>query len=257
MGADSYDAYFAKDASSEALIAEFQKINAPFVWQAESNLFPDFDTLPPWTKKHYPYPNDNGKSPYKFLNFGGWVGNASSAFKIFDEIQSIMRNCSIYCEAASGIGRWAHHDQHAAQLLFASQSYLGKAIPKQVVDYQNAMFHAAWPKCDSLSKRTDGNFVVRETGKSPLMIHLNGDAKFNCPNMYNDTWFLDDQHKPQLRANTSRLRTVLMLSLYPDNKRAELVDAESICPNIWNNTFMRSSMNTWRDQIIKKRYKPM
>ena len=118
-GSDAYDAYFLKGATPSAILRAFARKNATFLWSAEVNLFPSFEVLAPWAKSAYP--NSTSSSPYKYLNYGGWVGDAPAVCEVLTRVGNVMKKCGQYCEGALGNGQRSHHDQHAAQLVYAAQ----------------------------------------------------------------------------------------------------------------------------------------
>lgn len=250
LGSDAYDAFFLKGASPGAILRAFHRTNESFLWSAEVNLFPDFKVLPSWAKRAYP--NISNATPYKFLNYGGWIGDASAVCDVLTAVSSVMKKCGKYCEGATDNGLRSHHDQHAAQLVYAAQHNEKLHAPPQGLDFDNHFFHAAWPKCESILKSADGTLKVNETGRAPFMLHLNGDAKFLCPDMYSDAWFASKNSSSNHHAEAP-MSTTVRLSQYGGHQTSSIVDAESICDGIWSDHLLKS-VREMRSEIIRNRY---
>lgn len=188
LGADGYDTIFLPLASNQEIIRKFSRTGADFVWSAERNLFPDYTVLPSWLKDKYP---NITNSPFKYLNFGGWVGTLEACCATLSDVAAIIDDCGPFC-AHSG-SSFARHDQHAAHIALGGKQWMSSKRFKVVLDDKNSIFHPAWPDCKDFVT-LPGNNVRLMNGQMPLMLHLNGDSKFACPEKILHTGMILSRH---------------------------------------------------------------
>ena len=96
---------------------------------------------------------------------------------------------------------------------------------------------------------------MKETGARPFMLHLNGDAKFLCPDMYSDAWFATNNRSANRRVDAPKRRTVRVTRYGGGIGASRMVNAETICGNIWEEELLES-VRKMRSDIIQRRYHP-
>jgi hypothetical protein len=83
---DSLDAFFL--SNSDEILEKFRLFGAPLVFSAEQNL--NLSEVSTWTKfQRYLVLMKNRPKPYRFLNAGGWIGEAGTMLQILDKIVAL------------------------------------------------------------------------------------------------------------------------------------------------------------------------
>ena len=117
LGADAYDTLFSASSKPQDILKTFSKFKEDFVWSAESNMWHPFSSLPPFVKKAYSIRKPT-KYPYRFLNYGGWIGKSKEACRILKLGASQLENCQLCRCRSSTDCKLPQQDQGAAHIVF-------------------------------------------------------------------------------------------------------------------------------------------
>jgi hypothetical protein len=224
LGADAFDTLFSAHSKPQNIVNSFSKFNSKFVWSAERYMWPKFTTLPPFVKKFYQKSKPN-RSPYKYLNYGGWIGRAREACEILTLCSRQLARCT-FC----GCPNLKHckkpqQDQGAAHVVFASRKG-----PYSELDKNQDIFHPAFPRCQNLKVAEDGRVQIQGLSTSTHMYHFNGNSKYKsgCSNYYKNGWFAGLEKPAGINDHITLIKN--------DNTKFVIPVAE-ICPYIWQEDF--------------------
>lgn len=145
---DSADTYVLDPA--EVIVAKFKQFNAPFVFSAERNCWPQADLA-----HHF---LGNG-TPYRFLNAGAWMGEREwiieNMRKVWDKYQAQWREDDTRCLV---------------------EAMIQGDIPDAVIDHNCEIFmsYYGYQKDDMDESNYRRNNL---TGRWPSVAHFNGRAR--------------------------------------------------------------------------------
>jgi len=239
LGADAFDTLFSSHSKPKDILNSFKKFQSDFIWSAESNMWPSFNTLPSSVAKFYRAENKKPlKHKYRFLNYGGWIGTAGAACRTLKLCAEQLERCSLCGCKGSKHCKLPKQDQGAAHIVFSAM----RRSQRVVLDYNQAIFHPAYPSCKQLRVSRSGDVRVESVSSSTHMYHFNGASKYRsgCKGFYKLGWF----------ANRTKTQIMDDLVVFIGNKNEKYtLSASKICPYIWLQNF------TWPEP--KKRGKEM
>jgi len=224
LGADAFDTLFSAYSKPPDIVSSFSKFNSNFVWSAERHMWPKFNTLPPFVKSFY-HKTEFGHLPYKYLNYGGWIGRAKEACEILGHCSRQLTRCN-FCNCPSlKRCKTPQQDQGAAHVVFTAQKR-----PISLLDKKQEIFHPAFPRCRNLKVSEDGRVQVQEASTSTHMYHFNGNSKYKsgCSNHYKNGWFANLEKPDGLND---------IITLVDSDNAAFLIPVGEICPYIWQKNF--------------------
>ena len=120
------------------------------------------------------------------MNFGAWVGRADAACHFFTTTANALADEDFFMgdkENRLSCGTLPH-DQAAAQCVLAAENLTNSSSGfSYTIDFENQIFHSAWPQCDDIDISNAHVIRVSSTSTSPALLHFNGDSK-QCSGSY-------------------------------------------------------------------------
>ena len=224
LGADAFDTLFSAYSKPADIALSFSKFKANFVWSAERHMWPKFSTLPPFVKKFYSN-TEFRQSPYKYLNYGGWIGRAKDACVILRQCSRQLTRCNLCNCSNLKRCKTPQQDQGAAHVVFTAQKG-----PLSLLDNKQEIFHPAFPRCRNLKVSEAGRVQIQGASTSTLMYHFNGNSKYKsgCSNHYKSGWFANVEKPAGLND---------FVTLVGGDNVEFVAPVGEICPYIWQKNF--------------------
>jgi len=235
LGADAFDTLFSAHSKPRDLLDSFQTLQAKFIWSAESNMWPSFSSLPSSVEKFY-RARKSRRHFYRFLNYGGWIGTAETACSTLKLSAEQLERCRLcHCNGSKDC-KFPKQDQGAAHVVFAAR----KRSRSMVLDYNQRIFHPAYPSCKNLRVSGSGDVHVENISTSTHMYHFNGASKYHsgCKDHYKYGWFTNVR-KPETKDD--------MVVFIGNKNEQHSISATKVCPYIWLQNF------TWAEPKKKGR----
>lgn len=244
LGSDAYDTLFSSQSTPHNILNAFNTLESEFLWSAESNMWPSFSSLPSHVAKFYHLRKH--ASPYRFLNYGGWIGKAQTACEVLKLCARQLLNCSLCRCTRRRKCKSPNQDQGAAHIVYTSKWFRYKML----LDHHQVIFHPAYPRCARLRVSQSGNVHVENISDFTHMYHFNGASKYRsgCKGYYKFGWFR------ALGKPSSFNDSVTFVG----NKNEKYVrSVTKICPYMWQNfTWIEpseeKSQTRWRIKIKEK-----
>ena len=123
------------------------------------------------------------------MNYGGWIGTAQTACRTLKLCAEQLKRCRLCSCDGSNDCKLPKQDQGAAHIVLASR----KRPRTMVLDYNQSIFHPAYPSCKKLRVSGSGDVHVENISSSTHMYHFNGASKYHsgCKDYYKHGWFVD------------------------------------------------------------------
>jgi len=117
-----------------------------------------------------------------------------------------------------------------------------------VLDYNQKIFHPAYPSCKKLRVSEVGEVSVENISNFTHMYHFNGASKYRsgCKNHYKHGWFANHS-KPQGFDDS--------LTFIGNMNEKHVISARKICPYIWSQNFTWLEPEKGRETMWKMRIK--
>lgn len=244
FGSDAYDTLFSSESSPQDLLDTFSTFDSDFVWSAEANMWPKYSELPDFVKRFYDDRKDTG--PFRYLNYGGWIGTAKTACKVLTLCARQLSKCTLCRCARRRNCKSPVQDQGAAHVVYTSRWRRYNIL----LDHKQAIFHPAYPRCKRLRVNEFGNVSVENISDSTHMYHFNGVAKHrsSCMGYYKGGWFAYHGKPPQFDD---------FVTFVGNRNEKYLLSARNICPYIWWTNFTwiepnRDQETRWKINIKEK-----
>ena len=145
MYVDSYDSVCL--TGEEEIMSKYSKFGERIVFAAEKACSPD-------ASKAMRYKHTT-RSPWKFLNAGGYIGKRELFLKVLDDLKGQFKE---------RIG----DDQYVWTDRYLSQKY------PIVLDTECELWQCMYLSCVAEFEAKDGRFINRSTKASPCVLHFNG-----------------------------------------------------------------------------------
>lgn len=224
FGSDAYDTLFSSQSSPQDLLDTFSMFESDFIWSAEANMWPKYSELPVIVKRFY----DGRKhaDPYRYLNYGGWIGTAKTACKVLELCARQLSKCTLCRCARRGGCKSPKQDQGAAHVVYASKWRRYNIV----LDHEQVIFHPAYPRCKRLRVNEFGHVRVENFSNSTHMYHFNGASKYRsgCEGYYKSGWFANIGKPPGFDDS---------VTFVGNKKELHVLSASNICPYIWWTNF--------------------
>lgn len=175
---DSYDVLFTQDLSQ--IKGKFDEMDADILFSAECGCWPFVQKNRDVCRSKYP----KAPTPYKYLNYGGWIARQDHAVNLLEEIVRIAGEraaegksvddqeiaSELYIEGRFGI-KLDHYSRIFQTMHFTRSAIEGVCNPLPYLVSSNGVWHN------------------RGTGSRPSILHFNGGGKRYFNRMYTSQWY--------------------------------------------------------------------
>lgn len=244
LGSDAYDTLFSSQSTPRTILNTFKTFDSDFIWSAETHMWPSFSRLPSHVEKFYN--RNKHTSPYRFLNYGGWIGRAKTACKVLELCAKQLVKCTLCQCTRTSKCKSPKQDQGAAHVVYASKQIRYNIL----LDQEQVIFHPAYPRCEKLRVSETGEVHVDNISNFTHMYHFNGASKHRsgCKGYYSSGWF-EHLEKPA-RFDDS-------VTFVGNRNEKYVLSASKICPYIWSQNFTwieptKGQQSSWKISIKEK-----